>query len=78
MNAIQFLVARSVKGVNKSNVAVVDNWVTPLPTRTRPRVPLVSPANDEGLQCPGKPSEKKIVTMLEKVVGQGNVIAKVS
>ena len=25
MNAIQFLVARAVKGVNKSNVAVMDN-----------------------------------------------------
>ena len=79
VNAIQFLVARSVKGVNKSNVAVVDNQGNTLSDEDEASGAAgLAGQMMKAYSAQESRLEKKIVTMLEKVVGQGNVIAKVS
>lgn len=80
VNAIQFLVSRAVKGVNKSNVSVLDNQGN-----------VLSEEGDSGgaagvagqmmkaYQAQEKRLQDKIVTMLAPIVGgQDKVVARVS
>ena len=79
VNAIQFLVARAVKGVNKSSVSVMDNQGN-----------VLSEEGDEGgvagvagqmmkaYQSQERRLEQKIETMLAKIVGRDQVVARVS
>jgi flagellar M-ring protein FliF len=79
VNAIQFLVARAVKGVNKSSVSVMDNQGN-----------VLSEEGDEGgvagvagqmmkaYQAQERRLEQKIETMLAKIVGRDKVVARVS
>lgn len=79
VNAIQFLVARAVKGVNKSSVSVMDNQGN-----------VLSEEGDEGgvagvagqmmraYQAQERRLEQKIETMLAKIVGRDQVVARVS
>ena len=79
VNAIQFLVARAVKGVNKSSVSVMDNQGN-----------VLSEEGDEGgvagvagqmmraYQAQERRLEQKIETMLAKIVGRDQVVAPVA
>ena len=79
VNAIQFLVARAVKGISKSNVAVLDNQGN-----------LLSDEGDSGgaagvagqmmkaYQSQERRLEQKIETMLARIVGKDKVVARVS
>ena len=79
VNAIQFLVARAVKGINKSNVAVLDNQGNLLSEEGE----VAGAAGVVGqmmkaYQAQERRLEEKIETMLARIVGKNNVVARVS
>ena len=80
VNAIQFLVARAVKGVNKSNVAVMDNQGNLLSDESESDgVAGVAGQMMKAYQAQEKRRlEQKIETMLARIVGKDQVVARVS
>lgn len=79
VDAIQFLVSRSVKGVSKSFVTVVDNQGNVLSDEgDTGGTAGVAGQMMKAYQAQEKRLEGKIESMLAKIVGPGNVIAKVS
>ena len=79
VNAIQFLVSRAVKGINKSNVAVLDNQGNLLSDEEEVEWgSRCGWTNDESISGTRKRLEQKIETMLARIVGQNNVVARVS
>ncbi|MFP6887167.1 MAG: flagellar basal-body MS-ring/collar protein FliF, partial [Opitutales bacterium] len=79
VNAIQFLVARSVKGVNKSHVTVVDNQGNTLSDEsdTGGAAGLAGQMM-KAYESQERRLEQKIETMLQPMVGRGKVVARVS
>ena len=79
VNAIQFLVSRAVKGVNKSNVAVLDNQGNLLSDEEgESGAAGVAGQMMKAYQAQERRLEHKIETMLARIVGQNNVVARVS
>ena len=79
VNAIQFLVARAVKGVNKSNVAVMDNQGNLLSDESESGGAAgVAGQMMKAYQSQERRLEQKIETMLARIVGQDKVVARVS
>jgi flagellar M-ring protein FliF len=79
VNAIQFLVARAVKGVNKSNVAVMDNQGNLLSDEAdSDGVAGVAGQMMKAYQAQERRLEQKIETMLARIVGKDKVVARVS
>ena len=79
VNAIQFLVARAVKGVNKSNVAVLDNQGNLLSDEGESDGAAgVVGQMMKAYQAQERRLEQKIETMLSRIVGKDNVVARVS
>jgi len=79
VNAIQFLVSRAVKGVNKSNVAVLDNQGNLLSDEEgESGAAGVAGQMMKAYQAQERRLEQKIETMLARIVGQNNVVARVS
>jgi len=79
VNAIQFLVARAVKGVNKSNVAVLDNQGNLLSDEGESDGTAgVVGQMMKAYQAQERRLEQKIETMLSRIVGKDNVVARVS
>ncbi|MDG1138897.1 MAG: flagellar basal-body MS-ring/collar protein FliF [Opitutales bacterium] len=79
VNAIQFLVARAVKGVNKSNVAVMDNQGTLLSDEAdTDGVAGVAGQMMKAYQAQERRLEQKIESMLSRIVGKDKVVARVS
>jgi len=79
VNAIQFLVARAVKGVNKSNVAVMDNQGNLLSDEAdTDGVAGVAGQMMKAYQAQERRLEQKIETMLARIVGKDKVVARVS
>ena len=79
MNAIQFLVARAVKGINKSNVAVLDNQGNLLSDEGEVEGAAgVVGQMMKAYQAQERRLEEKIETMLARIVGKNNVVARVS
>jgi len=79
VNAIQFLVARAVKGVNKSNVAVMDNQGNLLSEEGEASGAAgVAGQMMKAYQSQERRLEEKIETMLARIVGRDKVVAKVS
>ena len=78
VNAIQFLVARASKGVNKSFVTVVDNQGNTLSDEDDGSgVAGVAGQMMKAYEAQERRLEKKIETMLSKIV-EGGVVARVS
>ena len=79
VNAIQFLVSRAVKGVNKSNVAVLDNQGNLLSEEgeTDGAAGVVGQMM-KAYQAQERRLEQKIETMLARIVGKDKVVARVS
>jgi flagellar M-ring protein FliF len=80
VNAIQFLVSRAVKGVNKSNVSVLDNQGNVLSEEGESSGAAgVAGQMMKAYQAQEKRLQDKIVTMLAPIVGgQDKVVARVS
>ncbi len=79
VNAIQFLVARAVKGVNKSNVAVLDNQGNLLSEEGEADGAAgVVGQMMKAYQAQERRLEQKIETMLARIVGKDQVVARVS
>ena len=79
VNAIQFLVARAVKGINKSNVAVLDNQGNLLSDEGEADGAAgVVGQMMKAYQAQERRLEEKIETMLARIVGKNNVVARVS
>lgn len=79
VNAIQFLVARAVKGVNKTNVAVLDNQGNLLSDEgDSDGVAGVAGQMMKAYQAQERRLEEKIETMLARIVGKDKVVARVS
>lgn len=79
VNAIQFLVSRAVKGVNKSNVAVLDNQGNLLSDEGETDIAAgVVGQMMKAYQAQERRLEQKIETMLSRIVGKDNVVARVS
>ena len=79
VNAIQFLVARAVKGINKSNVAVLDNQGNLLSEEGEVEGAAgVVGQMMKAYQAQERRLEEKIETMLARIVGKNNVVARVS
>jgi flagellar M-ring protein FliF len=79
VNAIQFLVARAVKGVNKTNVAVMDNQGNLLSDEgDSDGVAGVAGQMMKAYQAQERRLEEKIETMLARIVGKDKVVARVS
>ena len=79
VNAIQFLVSRAVKGVNKSNVAVLDNQGSLLSDEEgESGAAGVAGQMMKAYQAQERRLEQKIETMLARIVGHNNVVARVS
>ena len=79
VNAIQFLVARAVKGVNKSNVAVMDNQGNVLSDEGESDGAAgIAGQMMKAYQSQERRLEEKIETMLARIVGKDNVVARVS
>jgi flagellar M-ring protein FliF len=79
VNAIQFLVARAVKGVNKSNVAVMDNQGNLLSEEGESDgVAGVAGQMMKAYQAQERRLEAKIESMLARLVGKDQVVARVS
>ena len=79
VNAIQFLVARAVKGVNKSTVAVMDNQGNLLSDEgDSDGVAGVAGQMMKAYQAQERRLEAKIETMLARIVGKDQVVARVS
>ena len=79
VNAIQFLVARAVKGVNKSNVAVMDNQGNLLSEEGESSGAAgVAGQMMKAYQSQERRLEEKIETMLARIVGKDKVVARVS
>ena len=79
VNAIQFLVARAVKGINKSNVAVLDNQGNLLSDEGEvDGAAGVVGQMMKAYQAQERRLEEKIETMLARIVGKNNVVARVS
>ena len=79
VNAIQFLVARSVKGVNKGNVTVVDNQGNTLSDESDSSGAAgIAGQMMKAYESQERRLEKKIETMLQPMVGRGKVVARVS
>ena len=79
VNAIQFLVARAVKGVNKSSVSVMDNQGNVLSEEGEEGgVAGVAGQMMKAYQAQERRLEQKIETMLAKIVGREQVVARVS
>jgi flagellar M-ring protein FliF len=79
VNAIQFLVARAVKGVNKSSVSVMDNQGNVLSEEgDEGSVAGVAGQMMKAYQAQERRLEQKIETMLAKIVGRDKVVARVS
>jgi flagellar M-ring protein FliF len=79
VNAIQFLVSRSVKGINKSNVAVLDNQGSLLSDEDEVEGAAgVVGQMMKAYQAQERRLEEKIETMLARIVGKNNVVARVS
>ena len=79
VNAIQFLVANSVKGVSRERVSVMDNQGNTL-SDDASGCGFASSASGHMMVREGheKRLEKKIETMLTRIVGPHNVVARVS
>ena len=76
VNAIQFLVARAVKGINKSNVAVLDNQGNLLSDEGEVEGAAgVVGQMMKAYQAQERRLEEKIETMLARIVGKNNVVA---
>ena len=80
VNAIQFLVSRAVKGVNKSQVAVMDNQGNLLSDEGEDGGGAAGVAGQlmKAYQAQERRLEQKIETMLARIVGKENVVARVS
>ena len=79
VNAIQYLVSSSVKGVSKALVSVTDNQGNVLfDEGDAGGTAGVAGQMMKAYQAQEKRLEEKIESMLAKIVGRGNVIAKVS
>ena len=79
VNAIQFLVSSANKGINKSNVAVMDNQGNLLSEQGESSgVAGVAGQMMKAYEAQERRLESKIETMLAKTVGRENVIARVS
>jgi flagellar M-ring protein FliF len=79
VNAIQFLVARAVKGVNKTNVAVMDNQGNLLSEEGESSGAAgVAGQMMKAYQSQERRLEEKIETMLARIVGKDKVVARVS
>ena len=79
VNAIQFLVSRANKGINKSNVAVMDNQGNLLSEQGESSGAAgVAGQMMKAYEAQERRLEQKIETMLPRTVGQENVIARVS
>src|SRR6056300_1833740 len=79
VNAIQFLVSRAVKGINKSNVAVLDNQGNLLSDEGEVEGAAgVVGQMMKAYQAQERRLEEKIETMLARIVGKNNVVARVS
>jgi len=79
VNAIQFLVSRAVKGVNKGNVTVLDNQGNLLSDEEgESGAAGVAGQMMKAYQAQERRLEQKIETMLARIVGQNNVVARVS
>ncbi len=79
VNAIQFLVSRAVKGINKSSVAVLDNQGNLLSDEAgESGAAGVAGQMMKAYQAQERRLEQKIETMLARIVGQNNVVARVS
>lgn len=79
VNAIQFLVARAVKGINNSNVAVLDNQGNLLSDEGEASGAAgVVGQMMKAYQSQERRLEEKIETMLARIVGKNNVVARVS
>ena len=79
VNAIQFLVASANKGINKSNVAVMDNQGNLLSDQGESSGAAgVAGQMMKAYEAQERRLEQKIETMLARTVGTGNVIARVS
>ena len=79
VNAVQFLVARAVKGVNKSNVSVFDNQGNLLSEEGEADGTAgVAGQMMKAYQAQERRLETKIETMLARIVGKDKVVARVS
>ncbi|MDG0964121.1 MAG: flagellar basal-body MS-ring/collar protein FliF [Opitutales bacterium] len=79
VNAIQFLVSNANKGINKSNVAVMDNQGNLLSEQGESSGAAgVAGQMMKAYEAQERRLETKIETMLAKTVGRQNVIARVS
>ena len=80
VNAIQFLVSRAVKGVNKSNVSVLDNQGNVLSEEGESGGAAgIAGQMMKAYQAQERRLEEKIETMLAKIVGgKDKVVARVS
>ena len=80
VTAIQFLVSRAVKGVNKSQVAVMDNQGNLLSDESEDGGGTAGVAGQlmKAYQAQERRLEQKIETMLARIVGKENVVARVS
>ena len=79
VNAIQFLVSNANKGINKSNVAVMDNQGNLLSEQGETSGTAgVAGQMMKAYEAQERRLENKIETMLAKTVGRENVIARVS
>ena len=80
VTAIQFLVSRAVKGVNKSQVAVMDNQGNLLSEEGEDGGGAAGVAGQlmKAYQAQERRLEQKIETMLARIVGKENVVARVS
>ena len=78
--AVQFLVSRAVKGVNKSQVAVMDNQGNLLSEEGEDGGGAAGVAGQmmKAYQAQERRLEQKIETMLARIVGKENVVARVS
>ena len=80
VTAIQFLVSRAVKGVNKAQVAVMDNQGNLLSDESEDGGGAGGVAGQlmKAYQAQERRLEQKIETMLARIVGKENVVARVS
>jgi flagellar M-ring protein FliF len=80
VTAVQFLVSRAVKGVNKSQVAVMDNQGNLLSDESEDGGGAAGVAGQlmKAYQAQERRLEQKIETMLARIVGKENVVARVS
>lgn len=79
IRGIAYLVASSVEGLSPENVTVIDEKGNILTSKVESSAANATPADNQELQvATERRLERKIQTILERIVGPGKVVARVS